>query len=440
MAPFVLQMRQTISHYRLIEPLGSGGEGQVWKAEDLRLKRTVAIKFLNNGQVPGEQANERFRSEAQMAAALSHSNIAAIYELGEAGDRLYIVMECVDGEDLKSIIERGPLELTAVIDIAMQIIEALAAAHTRGLIHSDLKSSNVMVTSSGLVKILDFGLARLRSAPAVSATHEAFPAHNPTGGQETQNESARPALVRDVSGTPGYMSPEQLRGEALDQRTDIFSLGVVLYEMLTARQPFEGERRASVLHAVLNEEPSPLSSFRDDVPLELEGILRKSLAKDRNERYATAEDLSLELSTLKGRLEKMANIDLRLGDDTRPESATAASRPDFSAGGSKRIAASPPVAVSKMALSHQRFSGFDRALGNSSTAWRRMDESIWAASDRGFVCCGLRRRKRKSIKVCPSLARRSSISRLVAFSRSRSKPVLRAGDRNGSVVRVDSTR
>ena len=340
MAPFVLQMRQTISHYRLIEPLGSGGEGQVWKAEDLRLKRTVAIKFLNNGQVPGEQANERFRSEAQMAAALSHSNIAAIYELGEAGDRLYIVMECVDGEDLKSIIERGPLELTAVIDIAMQIIEALAAAHTRGLIHSDLKSSNVMVTSSGLVKILDFGLARLRSAPAVSATHEAFPAHNPTGGQETQNESARPALVRDVSGTPGYMSPEQLRGEALDQRTDIFSLGAVLYEMLTARQPFDREKRTDVFHATLHEEPSPLSSLRDDVPLELEGIVRRALAKDRNDRYASAEDLRLDLLALKRRFEKLTNIDLRLGDDTRPESATAAVDPISSLRASLRALAS----------------------------------------------------------------------------------------------------
>jgi WD40 repeat protein/serine/threonine protein kinase len=320
-------MQQTISHYRLLEPLGSGGEGQVWRAEDLRLKRTVAIKFLNARQVPGEQTNERLRSEAQMAAALSHSNIAAIYELGEADDLPYIVMEWVDGEDLKSIVERGPLDLIAVIDLALQITEALAAAHTRGLIHCDLKSSNIMVTSKGLVKILDFGLARLTSATTVSATHDAFRADDSIGAQETRTESERAGPVKDVSGTPGYMSPEQLRGEALDERTDIFSVGAVLYEMVTARHPFDLENRTDVFHATLNEEPAPLSSFRDDVPLDLEVILRRALAKNRNDRYATAEDLRLDLSGLKGQLEKPTNIERRFGDDTNTESTTAAADP-----------------------------------------------------------------------------------------------------------------
>jgi WD40 repeat protein/serine/threonine protein kinase len=321
-------MFQTISHYRLIEPLGSGGEGEVWRAEDLRLKRTVAIKFLKPDQPGDKQANQRIQSEAQMAAALSHPNIASIYELGEAGDLFYIVMECVDGEDLKARIARGPLDLIAAIDIALQIIGALGAAHSRGLFHCDIKSSNIVLTSNGLVKILDFGLARLSSTTTVSRPQDAFGAQQPKGVRSAPGESGAPLpSVGEISGTPGYMSPEQVRGESLDEGTDIFSLGVVLYEMVTARKPFDGDRPADVLHAVLNEEPSPLSSFRDDVPLELEGVLRRMLVKDRRDRYATAEDLRLELDALKVLLEKTAGIERRFVDDSRPASATGASDP-----------------------------------------------------------------------------------------------------------------
>lgn len=321
-----LQMLQRIFHYRLLEPLGSGGEGQVWRAEDLRLKRVVAIKFLNPEHAGGEQATERVRSEAQMAAALNQPNIAAIYELGEAGDLIYIVMECIEGKDLKSILERGPLDLTAAIDIALQIIEALTAAHTSGLIHCDIKSSNIMVNSRGLVKVLDFGLARARST-TVCETHDAVPAGNSIGAPKAQNDLESPALAKEIFGTPGYMSPEQLRGDALDERTDMFSLGAVLYEMLTARLPFDRETRTDVFHATLNEEPSALSSFRDDVPLELERIVRRALAKNRTDRYESAEALRLDLSALKAQLEKPAIRERRFADDMNPERATSAIDP-----------------------------------------------------------------------------------------------------------------
>lgn len=313
-------MYQTISHYRLLEPLGSGGEGQVWKAEDLRLNRIVAIKLLSASHPAAEQANERLRGEAQMAAALSHSNIAAVYELGESGHLTFLVMEWVDGEDLKSIIARGPLDLTSAIDIALQITEALGVAHKRGLVHCDIKSSNIMVTSDSLVKVLDFGLARLSTATNASATHDALLARGST--EDTRNESGAAVLVHEASGTPGYMSPEQLRCAALDERTDIFSLGALLHEMLTARRPFDRETRTEIFRATLNDEPPALSSVRDDAPLELESILRRALAKDRNQRYATAEDLRSDLSALKSRLKLPADIERSFYADTTAASAT----------------------------------------------------------------------------------------------------------------------
>ncbi len=355
-------MYQTISHYRLLEPLGSGGEGQVWKAEDLRLKRIVAIKLLSASHSGGEQANERLRGEAQMAAALSHSNIATVYELGESGHLAFLVMEWVDGEDLKSIIARGPLDLTSAIDIALQIAEALAAAHRRGLVHCDIKSSNIMVTSDALVKVLDFGIARLRSVTNPSAAHDALRAHGSIGAEDTPNESGA-VLVHEASGTPGYMSPEQLRGAAMDERTDIFSLGAVLYEMLTARRPFDRETRTDVFRATLNDEPPPLSSVRDDAPLELESILRRALAKDRNERYATAEDLRSDLNALKSRLEKLTDIERRFYAESVAESATPVTDRISPADGS------PGSHLQALAWRHRRGLVVTGALAASLALW-----------------------------------------------------------------------
>ncbi|HXU39564.1 MAG TPA: protein kinase [Blastocatellia bacterium] len=356
-------MYQTISHYRLLEPLGSGGEGQVWKAEDLKLKRIVAIKLLTASQPAGEQANERLRAEAQMAAALSHSNIAAVYELGESDHLAFLVMEWVDGEDLKSIIARGPLDLTCAIDIALQIVEALAAAHKRGLVHCDIKSANIMVTSDALVKVLDFGVARLRSVSNASAARDTLRAHGSIGAEDAPNESGAAVLVREASGTPGYMSPEQLRCAALDERTDIFSLGAVLYEMLTARRPFERETRADVFRATLNDEPPALSSVRDDAPLELESILRRALAKDRNQRYATAEDLRSDLIALKSRLKKSADIERSFYADTTAATATAATGPISPA------SASPAALLQALAWRHRRGLLVTGALAASLALW-----------------------------------------------------------------------
>ena len=321
-------MYQTISHYRLLEPLGSGGEGQVWKAEDLRLKRTVAIKFVKAEQVSDDQSNDRFRHEAQMSAALNHPNIAAIYELGEIDDRTYIAMECVDGENLSTRLQHGPLDLDAVIGMALQVVDGLAAAHSRGLLHCDIKSSNIVITPGGLVKILDFGLARLKSTTILGSTSNALQGQPSSVVQGSPDQKPSGLLsVTEVSGTAAYMSPEQVRGEVLDERTDIFSFGVVLYEMITASQPFHGDTPAKVLNSILNEEPLPLSSRRADVPLELESILRRLLAKDRNARYASAEALRHELIALKRQLDSTNVIERRLAEAATTESPTPAAGP-----------------------------------------------------------------------------------------------------------------
>jgi WD40 repeat protein/tRNA A-37 threonylcarbamoyl transferase component Bud32 len=301
-------MYHSMSRYRVLERLGSGGEGQVWKAEDLRLKRTVAIKFLPPNLVRDEEARTRLQREAQMAAALTHPNIATVYELDEAGDQPYIVMECVEGETLKSRVARGPLELAAVIDIAIQVSGALSAAHARGLLHCDIKSSNIMITPDGLVKVLDFGLAKVASVTMPIASHDGFET-SVGSGDLSGHEWVESTSV--VSGTLGRMSPEQVRGEALDSRSDIFSLGAVLYEMLTARSPFDGHTRVEILQSVLNDEASPLSAFRDDVPLELEGVVRRALAKRRDERYASVENLVSDLRGLRDELENKTALAAR---------------------------------------------------------------------------------------------------------------------------------
>jgi serine/threonine protein kinase len=276
-------MYQTIAHYRILHPLGSGASGQVWKAEDLKLKRAVAIKLFPTSD---QHAIECMHREARMAGALNHPNIATIYELGEHDSCFYLVSEYVDGKTLKQIIECGPLDLNTVLPIAIQAGNALRAAHARGVLHCDLKSSNIMITSAGSVKVLDFGLARLTSQTTVTGVQPA--------------------------GTPAYMSPEQIRGESLDVRTDIFSFGVVLYEMLTGKLPFSGEVRVDTLHSILEDELLPISTLRDDVPLELECLLRKALAKDPNQRYANVEDLIADLRSVKENLEHGRTIEATL--------------------------------------------------------------------------------------------------------------------------------
>jgi serine/threonine protein kinase len=264
---------RTISHYRILEKLGEGGMGVVYKAEDTRLRRTVALKFLPPESTRDAAARERFIHEAQAAAALDHPDICTIYEIDEAEDQAYISMAYIDGERLKDKIERGPLKLEDTLDVAVHIAQGLQAAHEKGIIHRDIKSANVMLTASGQVKVMDFGLARL--AGRTMLTRE-----------------------RTTLGTAAYMSPEQARGEEADRRSDIWSLGVVLYEMLAGLLPFRGDYEQALVFQILNTAPAPITSLRTGIPLELERIVNKCLEKDREERYQTAADLIADLRHL----------------------------------------------------------------------------------------------------------------------------------------------
>jgi TolB-like protein/Tfp pilus assembly protein PilF len=261
---------KTISHYRIIEELGRGGMGVVYKAEDTKLGRTVALKFLSPRILGGGDEKARFLHEARTAAALAHPNICTIHEIDEFEEQPFIAMECVEGESLGSLIESGPLKLDVAVDIAMQMAAGLQEAHEKGVVHRDIKPANIMITPKGRVKIMDFGLAKLR-------------------GQTMLTKEGM------TLGTVSYMSPEQARGDEVDHRTDIWSLGVLLYEMITGRRPFQGEYEQAVIYSILNSTPEPLTSLRTGVPMELERIVRKCLAKDARERYQSAADLSADL-------------------------------------------------------------------------------------------------------------------------------------------------
>ncbi|HEU0251627.1 MAG TPA: protein kinase [Pyrinomonadaceae bacterium] len=314
-----LIMDKTIAHYRVLEPLGAGSSGEVWKAEDLKLKRIVAIKLL---RTTDSQAIQRIGSEAQMAATLNHPNVATVYEFGETGSFCYLALEWVEGQTLREKVKRGPLELNAALAITIQVADALKTAHGHGLLHCDIKSSNIMLTAEGAVKVLDFGLAKFVSSNALTPltvgalVQPALVALQDSNAHDSSNGSK-------FAGTPGYASPEQIRCEPLDRRTDIFSLGVVLYEMLTGRLPFDGEGRLDALHAALVEEVLPVGSFREDVPLELEGIIRKALAKDRDRRYRIVDDLLADLRSLNERLEPRKAVQGALAVPVRQEGPSA---------------------------------------------------------------------------------------------------------------------
>ena len=278
-----------IGSYRILSKLGAGGMGEVWLAEDLRLKRKIALKLLPAHFTADAERVRRFEREARAASALNHPNILTIHEIGQTGDVHFMATEFVEGQTLRQRLPQVKPNIGEVLDIAAQIASALAAAHTEGIVHRDIKPENVMLRPDGYVKVLDFGLARITQREAAADA-----SHAPTQSAQTD-----PGLIL---GTVGYMSPEQVRGEELDARTDIFSLGVVLYEMLAGNRPFKGATTADAIAALLEREPTPLSASHSEAPAALQQIINRALAKDRSRRYQRCDELFNDLKSLREEL------------------------------------------------------------------------------------------------------------------------------------------
>jgi serine/threonine-protein kinase len=280
---------QTISHYRVLRVLGEGGMGVVYEAEDVRLGRHVALKFVVHKKLDRRETVERFEREARAASVLNHPNICTVHDVGEEGGHHFIAMELLEGESLDALLTRGPLPPKRLLELATQIAEGLAAAHARGVIHRDIKPANVFVTSAGFVKIMDFGLAKILQSPAAEAL-------TASDSELTQtSDLTTPGLAM---GTVSFMSPEQVRGEEVDARSDLFSFGALLYDMAVGESPFRGTTPAVKLSGILERHPVPLLEIDPTLPPKLQDIILKALEKDREERYQTARDMAIDLRRL----------------------------------------------------------------------------------------------------------------------------------------------